>query len=129
MSMNRVVSIACILVLGQLLMPLIVLGTFLLKTRDTFGASVGLWWLGQSLMDIAPYINDARSLNLILLGGITGQECDTCHDWEYILRKLGLLQADHFLGQTSHYFGIALMLCALGWGGFLLFRQYRKLSL
>lgn len=43
--------------LGQWLIPLIVLCTFVLKTRDIFGATIGLWWLGQSLMDAAPYIN------------------------------------------------------------------------
>ncbi|HEY6085383.1 MAG TPA: hypothetical protein VIU63_08285, partial [Nitrospira sp.] len=30
--------------LGQLLMPLVCLITFLFKTRDPFGASVALWW-------------------------------------------------------------------------------------
>ena len=29
--------------LGQILMPLICLGTFVVKTRDPFGASVALW--------------------------------------------------------------------------------------
>ena len=31
--------------LGQILMPLICLGTFVLKTRDSFGGSVALWWI------------------------------------------------------------------------------------
>ena len=54
--------------LGQILMPLVCLGTFLIKTRDLFGASVALWWTAESFMDIAPYINDARALDLMLLG-------------------------------------------------------------
>jgi hypothetical protein len=40
--------------LAQLLMPLIVMAAFIVQNRDTFGASLGLWWLGQSLMDLAP---------------------------------------------------------------------------
>lgn len=40
--------------LGQILMPLVCLTTFLIKTRDPFGASVALWWTAESFMDIAP---------------------------------------------------------------------------
>lgn len=40
--------------LGQVLMPLVCLATFLVKTRDPFGASVALWWVAESLMDLAP---------------------------------------------------------------------------
>ena len=42
--------------LGQILMPLVCLVTFLINTRDLFGASVALWWTAESFMDIAPYI-------------------------------------------------------------------------
>ena len=45
--------------LGQLLIPLICLAVFLLKTRDTFAASFALWWFGENFLDLAPYINDA----------------------------------------------------------------------
>src|SRR5690349_8148213 len=57
--------------LGQLIMPAIVMSVFLWKQYDGFGASAGLWWFGQSLMDLAPYINDARDLVLPLVGGGT----------------------------------------------------------
>lgn len=112
--------------LTQLLVPLICLLTFLFRTKDTFGASVSLWWFGENLMDLAPYINDARDLNLILLGGVMGKDVDDYHDWEYILRKLGLLQYDHRLAKTSHMTGALLMVCAVSWGGFLLFKQFRN---
>src|SRR5207302_8424396 len=46
--------------LGQLLMPLICLGAFLFYNNNAFGAAVALWWFAESLMDLAPYINDAR---------------------------------------------------------------------
>jgi len=57
--------------LGQLLIPFICLLVFLIKYKNPFGASMSLWWLAESFMDIAPYINDARSQELVLLGGIT----------------------------------------------------------
>ncbi len=110
----------------QLLVPLICLLTFILKTRDTFGASVSLWWLGESLIDLAPYINDARDLKLMLLGGVTGKDVDDYHDWEFILRKLRLLEYDHLLAKVSHTLGALLMICAVSWGVFLLVKQFKS---
>ncbi len=113
--------------LGQILMPIICLGTFLVKTRDPFGASVALWWTAESLMDIAPYINDARTLELMLIGGVTGKETDG-HDWNNILTMLGLLEWDHRLAHLTYNVGILLMLGSFLWGGALLLRHYRRLS-
>jgi hypothetical protein len=114
--------------LMQLLVPLICLLAFLLKTRDTFGASVSLWWTGESMMDLAPYINDARELKLILLGGVTGRDVDDYHDWEFILRESGLLQYDHAIAKTAHSFGTVLMIAAFVWGGYLLYKQFRNIN-
>lgn len=113
--------------LGQLLMPMICLGTFLIKTRDPFGAAVALWWTAESLMDIAPYINDARALDLMLIGGVTGKETDG-HDWNNILTMLGLLEWDHRLAHLTYNVGILLMLGSFLWGGVLLRRHYWRLS-
>ena len=113
--------------LGQVLMPIICLGTFLVKTRDPFGAAVALWWTAESLMDIAPYINDARALDLMLIGGVTGKETDG-HDWNNILTMLGLLEWDHRLAHLTYNVGILLMLGSFFWGGALLLRHYRRLS-
>ncbi len=109
----------------QLLMPAIVLGSFLVKNRDAFGASLGLWWLGQSFMDNAPYINDARAGELLLLGGVTGKEAPGYHDWENILGQLGWLQYDHLLAKISFTVGILLMLLAFAWGGYMLYLQFQ----
>lgn len=114
--------------LMQLLVPLICLLTFLIKTRDTFAASVALWWLGESLIDLAPYINDARDLKLILLGGVTGRDVADYHDWEFILRNLGMLKCDHFLAHAAHILGAILMITTFIWGGFLLYKQFRNIN-
>jgi hypothetical protein len=116
--------------LGQLLIPLICLLSFLIKGKNPFGASVALWWFGESFMDIAPYINDARNQELTLLGGITGREADYgVHDWEFILNEIGLLRYDHTLASLARHFGIVLMLLSFAWAGYLLFKQYRNLDL
>ncbi|MBI5316458.1 MAG: zinc ribbon domain-containing protein [Nitrospirae bacterium] len=113
--------------LGQILMPLVCLATFLIKTRDPFGASVALWWTAESFMDIAPYINDARAMDLMLLGGVTGKETDG-HDWNNILTMLDGLEYDHRLAHLTYNLGILLMLASFAWGGLLLVKQYRRLS-
>ena len=43
-----------------------------IKKNNLFGASLSLWWIGQNFVDCAPYINDARVQELILIGGVTG---------------------------------------------------------
>lgn len=112
----------------QLLVPFICLLTLLFKTRDAFGASVCLWWLGESFMDLAPYINDARELKLILLGGVTGRDVSDYHDWEFLLRNLGLLKYDQALASIAQALGIIFMLLTFLWGGFLLMKQYKNLQ-
>ena len=116
--------------IAQVLMPLICLTVFLIKTRDAFAASFALWWAGQNFMDLAPYINDARSLTLPLLGGNTGRTSPYgFHDWEFILRQTSLLRYDHVLAGLSYTAGKMLMGCALAWGGYILIKQYRNLDL
>jgi hypothetical protein len=111
--------------LGQVLMPLICLLAFLVQTRDPFGASVALWWMAESIMDVAPYINDARALDLMLLGGVTGKETDG-HDWNNLLTMLGWLEYDHRLAHLAYNLGIVLMLASLAWGGLLLLNHHRR---
>jgi len=113
--------------LGQLLIPLICTVALLLSYGQNFGAAMSLWWFGQNFLDVAPYINDARALNLILLGGVTGKETDG-HDWENILRTLGWLKHDHLLAKLAYTTGLVLMILALAWGGYLLYRQFKNLD-
>lgn len=116
--------------LGQLLMPLICFFVFILKSKDTFAASIALWWFGENFMDLAPYINDARELKLMLLGGNTGRTSPYgFHDWEYILTESGWLHYDHALAHFAYNLGTVLMLISFIWGGYLLFKQYRNLDL
>jgi hypothetical protein len=110
--------------LGQLLIPFVVLCSFLIK-RDHFGASVGLWWLGENFLDIAPYVDDARAGQLILLGGVTGSEVKGYHDWEVILTSLGWLRYDHLIARFSIGIGIIIMVLSFIWGGYILRRQLK----
>lgn len=114
--------------IGQLTVPLLCLFVLLLRTRDAFGSAVCLWWFGQNFIDLAPYINDARSLSLPLLGDNIGSEAPYgFHDWEFILKEMGLAVYDHVLAKTVHATGSVLMVLALVWAGIVLARQYREI--
>lgn len=113
--------------LGQLLMPLICIVVFLMQTRDTFAAAVGLWWFGENFLDIAPYIADARAGVLPLLGGNTGNSSPYgFHDWEFILTETGLLGYDQIFARMAHGIGSALMILALTWAGYILWKTYNE---
>jgi hypothetical protein len=112
--------------LGQLLMPSICMAVLLIKTRDPFGASVALWWVGENFLDIAPYINDARAGQLPLLGGNYGHSAPYgFHDWQYLLTESGLLNYDHILAKSAFATGSVIILLSLFWSGLLLVRQYQ----
>ena len=111
--------------LTQLLMPAICLAVFLIKTRDPFAGAFSLWWMGQNFIDLAPYIDDARSLSMPLLGGNVGRHSPYgFHDWEFILRETGLIRFDHAIAHLSHGAGALLMTSAVAWGAILLAKQY-----
>ena len=118
-----------VMVLGgtlmQLLVPAALLAAFLLQNRQPFPAALMLWWGGSSLVDVAPYVADARALALPLLDGRTGAEVEG-HDWEYILTALGWLRYDVLLGRLAFGLGCALMVLALAWGGYVLALQARR---
>jgi hypothetical protein len=63
---------------------------------------------------MAPYIADARTLQLVLLGGRTGAEVEG-HDWEYLLTQMNLLHMDRTIGLAIHRAGLVMMAGALLW--------------
>lgn len=114
--------------LGQLLMPVMVMLVFIISNNDNFAASLGLWWLGQSFMDTAPYINDALRQELVLLGGHTGADAPGNHDWNNILGELNRLEKCHEYAAIANNTGIVLMVTAFLWGGYILFRQFQYMK-
>jgi len=112
--------------LFQLILPGVLCGALLLKTRDPFGAAIGLWLLGVSLLDLAPYIYDAFDPQLTLLGGGTGQ--DGPHDWLYLLRTMGLREKAQVIGAVVHKLGALVMILSMVWGAWVLKRQRARVS-
>ena len=104
----------------QLLVPLIVILVFIFKHRDNFAASIGLWWLAQSMMDLVPYLYDARSQEMWLLGGVRGKDMPGIHDWNNILSRLDLLEYDYALATVVMVVAVGLMILSFVWGAWLL---------
>jgi len=100
--------------LTQVLVPIVCAVAFLTTSWNPFGAAVMGWWAGENLMDVAIYINDARSLYLTLIGGQTGAEVEG-HDWERLLMMTDSLHLDHRIANIAHFAGAALMIGCLMW--------------
>lgn len=112
--------------LGQFLMPLTCCLVLLFKTRDPFGAGAALWWFGENFLDIAPYVDDAGTGELPLLGGNTGESTPYgFHDWEYLMTETGRLGHEHELARSLHALGALVMLLALAWMAVVLWRSTR----
>ena len=97
--------------LMQVLIPVIAAIAFI-RQEQPFGAAICVWWAGQNLVDLAPYIGDARALQLTLLGGRTGAEVEG-HDWEFILTRLRLVHRDQAIGRVAHALGMVIMFGSL----------------
>ncbi len=113
--------------LMQLLVPLAVMARFLWQ-RDNFEASVGLWWLGQNFLDIAPYIYDAHDKKMPLTGGGTGMDSPETHDWHYILTATGNMEHYAWLASLAGNLGKLLLLLSVLWGAAVLWRGFLQIS-
>ena len=110
--------------LFQVLMPLALMAAFVLKQRDAFGASVMLWWAGQSLVDLSPYIADAVDRGLPLVGG-AGEDS---HDWGNLLTMMHLLGHTQAIARICFALGVLAMIAGLAWGAHILRLQYRRIK-
>ncbi|MGA9852460.1 MAG: zinc ribbon domain-containing protein [Gammaproteobacteria bacterium] len=115
--------------LFQCLLPALLGVVFLLREHNPFAASFCLWWTGENFLDVAPYIGDARAMNLPLIGewnATTAAMHASRHDWHNILEPLGLLAWDHRLAAFVHTIGAGLIILAWLWGGLWLWRAWQR---
>ena len=108
--------------LGQLLVPAGLAAYFLKARREPFAAAACGWWLGESLVNIAVYMSDARDLALPLVGG--GD-----HDWNNLFYTFGLLGQESVAAVSAWTLrcGTVVMVLALAWlGTFLLSGPLRE---
>ncbi len=108
--------------IAQCLIPICAMVYFIRK-KEMFEASVCMWWLGFNFMDVAPYIYDAFDKELVLLGGITGQDNPDVHDWHFILTKTQNMQYHDKLAQIVADIGKHTIIISLIWGGVILLKK------
>jgi hypothetical protein len=109
-------------ILGGTLFQLIVPAVFVIalwRAGDRHGATVPLWWLGQSCWNISVYIRDARAQELPLVGG--GE-----HDWATLLGQWGLMTRDGAIADAIHLVGVLIYLVAVVGGVLMLRHEPRK---
>ena len=97
--------------LGGTLMQLIIPGMFVIyyiSKRKMMAAQVFLVWLGQNLLNISIYAADAQARSLPLLGGNK-----VFHDWNWMLRRIGLLEYDSLVGSFFYLLGIIVFFASL----------------
>lgn len=112
--------------LGQLLMPAVLGVALLVRNRDPFGAAIGLWFVGVSLLDVAPYMYDALHPQLMLLTGTTGESGP--HDWIYLFSSLGWRPLAQTFGTATHRLGALAVLLALAWAVSVLWLQKQRIA-
>ena len=91
--------------LFQVLMPAIFVGYFVWNEKY-YSAAIVFFWLGQSILNVFVYAQDAVVMQIVLLGGLTGSE-GGFHDWNYLLTKTGLI------GSTKTVAGLIRLLGTL----------------
>lgn len=90
----------------QIIIPAFIVFYFYKRT-DYFSASIVLFWLGQSFINISVYSGDAIVQILPLLGG-DGEN----HDWTYLLSSLGILKYTPQVSGFFFFIGIVIILLA-----------------
>lgn len=98
--------------------PIIIMVNFY-RQKDFFAISLCFGWLSTVFFDVARYIADARTMALPLVTPF-GSDSGVCHDWNYLLGKLGMLPCDHFFGFIFRLLAVISMLVCLITGSWLL---------
>jgi hypothetical protein len=94
--------------LNQVLIPSICTGYFVWH-RQPAAAAVMLFWVGESVTDVAIYVADGRDMALPLLAE------GLIHDWNWILSELSLRNQARPIGIAVFGIGVALMAAAVVW--------------
>ncbi|HEV2112075.1 MAG TPA: zinc ribbon domain-containing protein [Gammaproteobacteria bacterium] len=114
--------------LFQCLLPAILGVIFIWRQRDPFAACFCLWWTGENVVDVAPYIYDAKLMALPLTGEWNDEVAELHaqrHDWHNILEPLGAVNSAPHIGMLAHGLGAGIMGLACLWAGRWLWLAWR----
>lgn len=112
----------------QLIVPMSLMLAFVYRYQNPFGGAVAMWLLGYAFIDAGPYCFDAMDMQLLLLGGGTGQEVGG-HDWNNLLRWTNSLHLHESIALFLDTTGELLIITSVLFGGWIARLQYRNLDL
>lgn len=98
--------------LTQVGVPLFV-SVYLYKKRALMFAAYSLFFLGNSIVDVAKYASDAEARALPLTGLTLGNLSKESHDWYAIFSMLHVLPYTSTIGFCMYVVGWILMVCAV----------------
>ncbi len=96
--------------LFQILVPAVFVGYFIWNEKY-YSAAIVAFWVGQSIVNVYVYANDAVTMQLVLTGGLTGNE-GGFHDWNYLLSETGLLDKTALIAKLIRFFGAIVIIAA-----------------
>ena len=96
--------------LFQVAFPAVFVGYFVWQ-RSYYSASMVLFWLGQSVLNVWVYAADAVVMKLVLISGSTGSE-GSFHDWNYILTETGLISSTNMVAGIIRFAGTLVIISA-----------------
>jgi hypothetical protein len=92
--------------LFQIIMPGLFVGYFCFQ-QQYYSASLVLFWVGESILNVSVYAGDSIALQLPLLGGQ-----DSIHDWNYMLSTLNLLPKTAAIAGAIRLLGTVMIVIA-----------------
>lgn len=96
--------------LFQLIVPAVFVGYFVWNEKP-YSAAIVLFWVGQSLINVFIYANDAVVMQLVLTSGMTGSE-GSFHDWNYMLTETGFINSTKAVANLIRFLGTLVILAA-----------------
>jgi hypothetical protein len=105
--------------LTQLLVP-IGAAAVMRYYRDWFGVAACGLWLSSSFGDLAPYIADARAMELDL---VSFSPDGGGHDWNYLMGHAGKLGSDLAFARFDRFLGLVVLAVSVGFAVWLLGRM------
>jgi hypothetical protein len=115
--------------LFQCLLPALIGIAFIWKMRNPFGAAFCLWWTAENVLDVAPYIYDAKLMALPLVGEWNDEVAEMHvlrHDWHNILLPFHAVDSAWMLGNLAHMFGAVLMVLSWVWASTWLWKAWQQ---
>ena len=97
--------------LFQVIVPAVFVGYFV-RRQNYYSAGIVLFWVGQSILNVFVYANDAVVMELVLTSGMTGSE-GGFHDWNYLLTTTGLIKSTKIIAALIRLGGSLTILAAI----------------